>query len=97
MSSREILVIAKFTAQAGKADELSDAIKRCIEPSRAEAGNVHYDLYRSVENRHVFIIHETWKNRGAIDFHFEQSHFKTLIKETKVLISCEPVISTISL
>lgn len=97
MSGNIKLVIAKFIAQEGKSDALYEAIDRCIAPSRAEAGCIHYDVYRSTEDNNRFLIHEKWKNEQAIQFHFEQTHFKSLIADTHPLLASEPDIQSIDL
>ncbi len=97
MTQPNKLVIAKFLAIPGQADALYQAINACIQPSRDEEGNVHYDVYRSTENDHLFLIHELWKGDEAIEFHFRQPHFKQLIAETKPLLLSEPDIQSVPL
>ncbi|WP_067701646.1 MULTISPECIES: putative quinol monooxygenase [unclassified Erwinia] len=92
MSDKNILVVAKFTAKPGKADELKKVLTHGVKPARAEAGCVHYDLYRSVEDGNVFLFHETWKNEEAVKTHGEQPHFKTLMADAEPLLSTPPAV-----
>ncbi len=95
MSDNNILIVAKFVARPGKADALSTVLSACIVPSRAEAGNVHYELYRSVEDASVFLFHETWKNTAAIETHAAQPHFRQLLADSDALLQQPPEIHQI--
>ncbi|MCU5775622.1 antibiotic biosynthesis monooxygenase [Erwiniaceae bacterium BAC15a-03b] len=90
MSSKSLMIVAKFVAQPGKADELKKVLNACVAPSRAEAGCIHYDLYRSVEDGNVFLFHETWQDEAAIALHNEQPHFKKLLAGSEGLIKQPP-------
>lgn len=90
MTDKSVLIIATFTAKPGKGDALHEILNRCVVPSRKEAGNVHYDLYRSVENPDAFLFHETWKSADAIVEHEKQPHFLTLQNDVASLISAPP-------
>lgn len=95
MSENVKLVIAKFTAVEGKGDALYAAIKRCVNPSRAENGCIHYDVFQSTDDPDTYLIHEKWKNEEAIQFHFEQEHFKKLIDDTNPLLASSPNILSV--
>jgi len=93
MSDKSIMVVATFAAATGKGNELYDVLNRCVAPSRLEEGNVHYDLYRSVENSDLFLFHETWKSADAIELHESQPHFQALLAGVKDLLAAQPVIT----
>ncbi|KAB8313656.1 antibiotic biosynthesis monooxygenase [Erwinia endophytica] len=85
-----VYIVAKFIAKAGKADELEKVLHDGVKPARAEAGCLHYDLYRNVEDGNVFLFHETWKDAAAVDFHNDQAHFKTMIAAAEPLLVQPP-------
>lgn len=95
MTDKNILIVAKFTAKPGKADELKKVLVQGVKPARAEAGCLHYDLYRSVEDGNVFLFHETWKDEEAVALHGEQPHFKTLMADAQALISQPPYVKKV--
>ncbi|QKJ87239.1 Antibiotic biosynthesis monooxygenase [Paramixta manurensis] len=95
MQDKNILVVAKLVAQPGKAEELKRVLSACVAPSRAEDGNLHYDLYRSVEDGNVFLFHERWKNAAAVETHNAQPHFKKLIADSEHLLKQPPEIQQI--
>lgn len=90
MTDKNILIVAKFTARAGKADELKKVLNNGVKPARAEEGCLHYDLYRSVEDGNVFLFHETWRDDEAIEIHDNQPHFKTLMADAEPLLAQPP-------
>ncbi|SFM96423.1 Quinol monooxygenase YgiN [Izhakiella capsodis] len=92
MSEKPLMVVAKFIAKPGKADELQTVLIRCIEPSRDESGCLHYDLYRSLEDQNTFLFHESWRNQASIDRHGEQPHFKALLADVAPLLQQMPEI-----
>ncbi|CBJ46493.1 antibiotic biosynthesis monooxygenase [Erwinia amylovora] len=95
MSDKPVLIIATMIAHPGKGDALYKVLNQCVAPSRDEPGNMHYDLYRSVENSDQFLFHESWKNASAVEQHEAQPHFKTLLAEAGPLLAKPPVINKI--
>lgn len=95
MTDKNILIVAKFTARPGKADELKKVLNNGVKPARAEAGCLHYDLYRSVEDGNVFLFHETWQNEQAVALHGEEPHFKTLMADAEPLLARAPEVHKI--
>ncbi|MFG6074797.1 putative quinol monooxygenase [Erwinia sp. OPT-41] len=90
MSDKNVRIVAKFTARAGKADELKKVLNAGVKPARAEEGCIHYDLYRSVEDGNVFLFHETWQDAQAVETHGNQPHFKTLMADAEPLVAQPP-------
>ncbi|KQN55741.1 putative quinol monooxygenase [Erwinia sp. Leaf53] len=96
MTDKQVLIIATLTAKAGKGDELAKVLQACVGPSHAEAGNVHYDLYRSEANPDAFLFHETWKSAAAVAEHEQQPHYLALQQGAAPLLAAAPVVSKIS-
>lgn len=90
MSDKHVRIVAKFTARAGKADELKKVLNAGVKPARAEEGCIHYGLYRSVEDGNVFLFHETWQDAQAVETHGNQPHFKTLMADAEPLVAQPP-------
>jgi quinol monooxygenase YgiN len=79
--------IAHFRARPGSEQALQDAIMACVTPTRAEPGNVNYDLHRSQDDPAVFVIYEGWKGRDALEEHFQTPHFKALMAAAEALVA----------
>ncbi|GHU35643.1 hypothetical protein FACS1894105_04710 [Clostridia bacterium] len=80
-----LIIVAKNTLKPGKTVDFKAAAKELIEKSRAEAGNISYDLYEDVSNPDVLTFIEHWKDQAAIDFHSSQSHFNDTIPKLAAL------------
>lgn len=74
---RDLLtVIAHMRAQAGKEQELRDALVALIEPTSQETGFVNYDLHQSTEDPAVFYLYENWDSADALDAHLAAPHLQ---------------------
>lgn len=61
---------------AGKQDELKKELLTLSAPTRAEPGNLRYDLYQSPENPTEFMRLEVWRNADALEIHKQTPHIK---------------------
>jgi quinol monooxygenase YgiN len=73
-----IVTFARFLAKAGKEEALKAELLKMIEPTRAEAANVYYDLHQSVDQPAIFVFHEAWADEGALKAHMATPHFQAL-------------------
>ncbi|MDR0817909.1 MAG: antibiotic biosynthesis monooxygenase [Clostridiales Family XIII bacterium] len=71
-----IVIVAKNTLKPGKAEEFKAAAAPLIEGTRAEAGNISYELYADIADPNVFTFIEKWQDEAAIESHFAAPHFK---------------------
>lgn len=83
-----ILLNVTYQAKSGQGEAFYQAVcdARVPELSRAEAGNIKYDYYRSVDDPDTILLIEHWKDAEAFQLHTEEEHFKNLgkIKEQYV-------------
>lgn len=70
------VVAAKWTAQRGHEDVVLDAVRRLIEPSRAEPGCRLYQPTRDLEDPRVFLLFEVYDDEAAYRAHGESEHFR---------------------
>jgi quinol monooxygenase YgiN len=78
MADGTLVVVAYIKAKAGREEEVERALLDVVAPTRAEQGCINYDLHRSSEDPSLFLFHETWASREALDRHFETPHLKAL-------------------
>jgi quinol monooxygenase YgiN len=76
MADENVIIYATLTPKPGKEAELEKLLRGMCQPSRAEAGCVMYDLYRS-SNHGTFHFFEIWKTQRDIEAHREEPHFKS--------------------
>jgi quinol monooxygenase YgiN len=69
MAGMELSVFIRFHARPGQAQALAAALGEVVRPSRAEAGCVFIEAYRSVQDADLFHIHSRWVDEAAFDRH----------------------------
>lgn len=74
-------ITVTYVIHSGREDEASRHFAMCIAPSRAEPGNLHYDVYRSVEERRRFHLFEEYRDEAAFEAHRKTAHFREHISE----------------
>ena len=81
MNDEKIVLVAHLKVKDDKIEETKKAALAIVADSRAEAGNINYDIHQAIDDPTVFIWHETWANKAAIDEHFETDFFKNFFAE----------------
>ena len=67
----------------GNDQELLTELLSTTAPTRAESGNVRYDLYQSPTNKNVFMRFEVWRNEQALEDHKATPHLKASFERRK--------------
>jgi quinol monooxygenase YgiN len=80
----QVTVLAQFVAKPGRENDVCDALLHLVEPSRAEPGNVSYDLHRLKNNPAAFYLLANWADQPALDQHMASPHVRTLLNEGAV-------------
>jgi quinol monooxygenase YgiN len=71
-----VKVVAILTARPGKADALRTLLDGMLEPSRAEAGNLRYDLWQDQSEPGRFYLDELYADGAAVAAHRATPHFQ---------------------
>jgi quinol monooxygenase YgiN len=69
----------------GHARELIDACLKVVEPSRAEPGNLFFDILVR-EDRGEIVFYEAYVDEAAFNAHMEASHTKAWKDEAMALV-----------
>lgn len=70
-----IIIHAGFQVKTDLEQEFLKEIKPLIEASRAEQGNVSYDLLKDTEKAGAYTMVEQWKDMDAVQTHNQADHF----------------------
>ena len=70
-----ITIVAKCSVKPSATDEFLELALPLVHASRAETGNVSYDLFRDLKIPSLFTFIECWKDQEAIDLHNVSEHF----------------------
>lgn len=83
---KRIAVVAKVKGFTGKEDQLKTELLKLVEPSRADAGCLLYELHQDPEEPIVFMFYERWESRKALDEHLGQPHVAAFVKNAGELL-----------
>jgi len=70
-----VKVMAILVARPGKAKELEAVLGGMVVPSRAEPGNLQYNLWRDHVDIGSFVLEELYTDDGAVAAHHATPHF----------------------
>lgn len=78
--NRDLLtVVARMRAKPGKEAELRRELEALIEPTRAEAGCVNYDLNQGADDEAVFYFYENWVSEAALGEHLQTAPLQRFV------------------
>jgi quinol monooxygenase YgiN len=90
-STRKITAI--LVAKPGKAAELEALLRGMVEPCRAEAGNVRWDIWQDRDDPARFVLDELYVDDAAIAAHRGTAHFLSYAAKVGDLAERTPIIS----
>ncbi|GED54831.1 MULTISPECIES: putative quinol monooxygenase [Brevibacillus] len=82
-----IIIHATMHVNPEKTETFLQEIQPLIEASRAEAGNISYNLYQSAEKENTFLMAEVWKSPDAVASHNQSDHFKAFTAKAQEFLS----------
>ena len=84
MAGRKVTVVATCRAKPGLEGRVRKEILSLVEPTRAEAGCINYDLHVAADNPAHFMLYENWTSKEDLDEHLAMPYlerFKALAPE----------------
>ena len=69
-----LFVVAHVHAFADKAQLVQQELEKLVEPTRAEAGCIRYDLHTHNDDPAHFVFYETWETREHWLAHMDTPH-----------------------
>ena len=70
-----IIIHAGFQVKADQENEFLKEVQSLVEASRAEEGNISYDLLKDSEKAGSYTMVELWKDMDAVQAHNQAEHF----------------------
>jgi quinol monooxygenase YgiN len=74
-----VKIVAVLAAKQGFESELEALLRGMIAPSRAEPGNLRYDLWQDIDGPHRFVLDELYRDEAAVASHRASSHFQSYL------------------
>lgn len=76
----EFAVVVRYKAREGEIGRVEAALKNMLEPSRAEPGNLDYQVLRDPGDPSVFVLVERYTDEAAFVAHKSSPHFDRWLK-----------------
>jgi quinol monooxygenase YgiN len=86
----KIRVVAHLTSKPETVDETRAALEAFIEPTRAEAGCIVYELMQNNDDPTDFTFVEEWESNETLDAHLESPHISAFKERAGDLLACDP-------
>jgi len=93
MNDEKIVLVARLKVKNDKVEETKQAALAIVEDSRDEEGCINYDIHQAIDDETVFVWHETWANKTALDEHFEKDYFKGFFAKVQEFAAEQPQIT----
>lgn len=97
MTAETIRVVAHLTAKSNRIDETRAALEALVEPTRAEAGCIVYELMQNNADATDFTFVEEWESDETLDAHLVSDHIRALQEKADGLLASAPDIRRYSL
>ncbi|MBT2573224.1 antibiotic biosynthesis monooxygenase [Bacillus sp. ISL-51] len=82
-----IVLQAYMKVKPEKREEFLGEAQSLVHHSRAEEGNVQYDLFEKAGEENTFVMLEKWKDEEAMKFHNGTEHFQGFVAKGKELLN----------
>ncbi|MFD2617235.1 putative quinol monooxygenase [Terrilactibacillus laevilacticus] len=89
-----IIIHALFKVSPAQREGFLVETKPLIAGSKAEVGNISYNLFEDVSDPNTFIMVEEWKDEEAVHIHNQEPHFRAFGEKSGEFLS-EPMKVTI--
>lgn len=78
-------IVAILTARPGKEQALKALLEGMLAPSRAEPGNLRWDIWQDSAEPTSFLLDELYRDHAAVAFHRETPHFRHYVSRINEL------------
>lgn len=85
-------IVARAEVLDGKEKDFMEAAEPLIAATRAEEGNISYNLYRHPVRSGSFLFYEEYKDQQAVDRHAASAHFRAFGKAIQGLLASELIV-----
>ena len=82
----ERFIFGRFHARPGDESALEEALLDVVGPTRAEAGCLSIQAFRSTRDPRLFYVHSRWVDETAFDHHATLPHTVRFIERVQALI-----------
>lgn len=78
-------IVAILTARPGQEAALESLLRGLVEPSRAEPGNLRWEIWQDVATPGCFVLDELYRDEAAVAAHRSSPHFQHYLSSVEAL------------
>ncbi|MEL4377561.1 antibiotic biosynthesis monooxygenase [Brucella cytisi] len=82
-----LIQMVSINVKEGYAAEFLEAFRINYEGTRREPGNLRFDVLRSPDDDHSFIIYEVFKSPEALDEHRKTTHYQECVSRIDPILT----------
>ncbi|MCQ6561292.1 putative quinol monooxygenase [Paenibacillus mendelii] len=82
-----IIIHARLQVKPDQEQSFLEEMRTLLPQTRAEAGNISYDLLKSTEQAHHYTMVELWKDMGAAASHNSSAHFTAFLQKAAAFLA----------
>ena len=80
MSDSAVVLNVHFEAASNRENDLGQALRALVAPTRAEPGCLAYRLHHDPQHPGKFMFYEKFASQAALDAHIASPHFQNFVK-----------------
>ncbi|GGY30452.1 putative quinol monooxygenase [Pseudoduganella albidiflava] len=85
-----LINVASFQARPGQSAALGSALLSLVSLSRAEPGNLQYEICQAIDAPDTWLVFEQWRSRGDFDFHMATPYVTRFLAAVPDLCAGDP-------
>jgi quinol monooxygenase YgiN len=89
MATEQLYIFARFRAKPGNQNAVETALRDVVPPTRAEAGCLDLNIFRSTRDPQLFYLHSKWVDEAAFEHHARLPPTVKFIETVRLLIDHE--------
>lgn len=79
MNNDAVYLIVSWTVKSGYLKEVLSLLQTLIPLSRAEAGNIVYQVFQDSEDTHTLFLYEVYAGKEALQAHRQTDHYQQIV------------------
>jgi quinol monooxygenase YgiN len=76
LAGKPFAVVFRLTAKPGQEDVVRRTMERILPLTRAEAGNITFDLHQDADDPRTFFLYERWRGVDDLADHLRQPYIR---------------------
>ena len=86
MKKSFLSIVARISVKDEHREFVKAELLKLLDVTRAEEGNISYDLHQDNEDPNLFLFHEKWVNRDLWKKHMENKYLAHYLKVTEGMV-----------